>query len=358
MGTQPVTRRTTTAVVVTGAGGVGKTTVSAALGIRMSGPEGRCLVLTVDPARRLADALGIADMGDDPVPVPGAEGLWAAMLDVTASWEAIIQRYAEPEVADRLLDNPFFRAIADRFPAAQSFAAAESMAELIESGHWEQIIVDTPPSAGGMDFYLSPSRMGDLVGGRLLHWITGARLPARRALYRITARPMLRVADTVLGGPLLEDVAEFLLDLRTMYDGLAARAQTIERHLRRATTVVVTTADPAPMHEALRFFDELAEIRIRPAAVLFNRALPLEWADAATRPARGIPDSALRAELKVNLTRWGGEARRQADAQEAVAGAFGVALMTVPWLVEAPTTVPTLRVLLDGAEGLEVLGLE
>ena len=122
--------------------------------------------------------------------------------------------------------------------------------------------------------------------------------------------------------------------------------------------MVVTTADPAPMHEALRFFDELAEIRIRPAAVLFNRALPLEWADAASRPARGISDSALRSELKVNLTRWGGEARRQADAQEAVAGAFGVALMTVPWLVEAPTTVPALRVLLDEAEGLEVLGLE
>lgn len=350
-----MTRHKASAVVVTGAGGVGKTTVSAALGVRYASPEGRCLVLTVDPARRLADALGIGDMGNDPVPVPDADGLWAAMLDVTASWEAIIQRYAEPDVADRLLENPFFRAIADRFPAAQSFAAAESMAELIESGHWDQVIVDTPPSAGGLDFYLSPSRMGDLVGGRLLHWITGARLPARRALYRITAKPMLRVADTVLGGPLLEDVAEFLMDLRTMYDGLASRARTLERHLRRATTVVVTTADPAPMRETLRFFDELAEIRVQPTAVLFNRALPLEWANAASRPARGIPDSALRTELKVNLTRWGGEARRQADAQEAVAGRFGVALMTVPWLVEAPTTVPALHRLLDGADGIDVL---
>lgn len=348
-------RHKASAVVVTGAGGVGKTTVSAALGVRYASPEGRCLVLTVDPARRLADALGIGDMGNDPVPVPDADGLWAAMLDVTASWEAIIQRYAEPDVADRLLENPFFRAIADRFPAAQSFAAAESMAELIESGHWDQVIVDTPPSAGGLDFYLSPSRMGDLVGGRLLHWITGARLPARRALYRVTAKPMLRVADTVLGGPLLEDVAEFLMDLRTMYDGLASRARTLERHLRRATTVVVTTADPAPMRETLRFFDELAEIRVQPTAVVFNRALPLEWANAASRPARGIPDSALRTELKVNLTRWGGEARRQADAQEAVAGRFGVALMTVPWLVEAPTTVPALHRLLDGADGIDVL---
>ncbi len=350
----------TRTAVITGAGGVGKTTLSAALGIRAASLHRRTLVLTVDPARRLADALDIASMGDAPIAVAAVPGMWAAMLDVTASWEAIIHRYAEPEVADRLLVNPFFRAIADRFPAAQSFAAAEAMADLIESGHWDQLIIDTPPSAGGLDFFLSPARVADLIGGKLLHWLTGARFPARRALYRITARPMLRIADVVLGGPLLEDVAEFLFDLRTMYDGLEARSRTIQRYLREATTLVVTTADPAPAAEALRFFDELSDVDINPTAILLNRALPLEWADAANRPIRGVPDAVLRAEVKANLKRWGGESRRQASAMEGLAGRFGVPLIAVPWMATAPTTVDELRSMIEGTSGLtaiEAVGL-
>jgi len=353
-----MTRHDTRTTVITGAGGVGKTTLSAALGVRAASEDRRTLVFTVDPARRLADALDIESMGDAPTPVADAPGMWAAMLDVTASWEAIIHRYAEPEVADRLLVNPFFRAIADRFPAAQSFAAAEAMAEYMESGHWDHLIVDTPPAAGGLDFYLAPARVADLIGGRLLHWITGARLPARRALYRITARPMLRIADAVLGGPLLEDVADFLLDLRTMYDGLEARSHTIQRYLRQAETLVVTTADPAPTREALRFFDELSEIDVNPRAIVLNRALPIEWADAAARPVRGVPDATLRAEVKANLKRWGGEARRQASAMEGLAGRFGVPLVSVPWRAEPPTTVDELGAMIDAASGLDAIGVD
>lgn len=341
------------AIVVTGAGGVGKTTIAAALGIGLAGAVGRTLVLTVDPARRLADALGIEQLGDDPQPVPGVDNLWSSMLDVSSSWEALLHRYADPEVGDRLLVNPFFRAIADRFPAAQSFAAAEAMAELIESGHWETVIVDTPPSEGGLDFFLSPGRMGDLVGGKLLRWLTGAGLPARHMLYRITARPLFKLADTVLGGPLLEDVAEFLLDLRTMYDGLALRARTIERHLRHAATMIVTTADPAPMRETLRFFEELGTISVRPRVVLFNRALPREWTRAPAIDAVDIPDGATRTRLARNLARWSGESRRQTDARTALGDRFDVPIATAPWLATSPTTVPDLTALIGAAEGLE-----
>lgn len=340
------------AIVVTGAGGVGKTTVAAALGIGLAGRGARTLVLTVDPARRLADALAIEQLGDDPQSVPGIENLWSSMLDVASSWEALLHRYADPEVADRLLENPYFRAIADRFPAAQSFAAAEAMAELIESGHWERVIVDTPPSAGGLDFFLSPRRMGDLVGGKLLRWLTGARLPARQMLYRITARPVLKLADTVLGGPLLEDVAEFLLDLRTMYDGLASRARTIERHLQRASTMIVTTADPAPMHETLRFFEELGTISVHPSVVLFNRALPLTWSQARPIRAADIPDAAARTRLAANLARWGGESRRQADARAVLRDRFDVPIATAPWLARPPTAVADLAALIEATRGL------
>lgn len=336
----------TLVTVVTGAGGVGKTTLSAALAIAASSPERRTLVMTVDPAKRLADTLELGDLEGEPVPVEAVPGLWAAALDVTSSWEAIVRRYSEPDVVDRLLVNPFFRAIADRFPAAQSFAAAETMSIFIETGNWDLIVVDTPPSAGGLDFYLAPARTADLVGGKLLHWLTGAQLPGRRFLYRFTGRPLLKMADIVLGGPLLEDVAEFLLDLRSMYDALTARAHTMQRYLQRATTVVVTTADPAPVAEVVRFFEELTDIDVQPKAIMLNRALPPAWAEAAAEPIGDIDDPVVAAELKENLSNWGGEARRQAIAMEGLADRYGVPLIPVPWVAEPPTDAENLERLL------------
>lgn len=347
--------RETTTVIVTGAGGVGKTTISAAVAIRLAESDRRTVVMTVDPARRLADALDLHSLANEPSPVPGVTGLWASTLDASASWEGVVHRYSDPDVAERLLKNHYFRAIADRFPAAQSFAAAETMSMMIESGNWDAIIVDTPPSAGGLDFFLAPSQTAELIGGKLLRWLTGSQLPGRRFLYRFTGRPILKIADAILGGPLLEDVAEFLLDLRTMYDQLAARAETIKRHQQRATTLVATTADPAPVAEVLRFFEELTEVSIEPAAVILNRALPLEWTTASRQPIRGIPDAELRAILKANLVRWGGEARRQATSMEGIADRYGVPLITVPWVADSPTTVDGLGRLLADVDGLDGL---
>ena len=340
----------TDSIVVTGAGGVGKTTLSAALAIVAAAPESRTLVMTVDPAKRLADALDVSGLSAEPTPVPDVAGLWTATLDVTSSWEAIVRRYSEPDVAERLLINPYFRAIADRFPAAQSFAAAETMATFIESGTWDLVVVDTPPSAGGLDFYLAPARTADLVGGRLLHYITGAQLPGRRFLYRFTGKPMLKVVDAVLGGPLLEDVAEFLLDLRTMYDALTARAATMQRYLRDAATMVVTTAEPAPVAEAVRFFEELTDIEVVPKAIMLNRALPPAWALAADDPIEGIDDPVVHAELHENLMNWGGEAHRQAVAMEGLADRYRVPLVPVPWLAEPPTDAKALEALLADVE--------
>ena len=336
----------TRTLVVTGGGGVGKTTVAAALGVTAARSGIETLVVTVDPARRLADALGLEHLGNDPTPTR-LPGLSAAMLDATSSWEEVVLREAEPEEAERLLASPFFRAIADRFPAGQAYAAGAEMARHVESGTFDLIVVDTPPASGGIDFFLAPGQIRSLVGGRLLRWGTGGRLPARRTLFAFTARPVLRLADVILGGPLLEDVAEFLLDLRTIYDGLAKRAKRIERHFRRATTLVVTTADPAPLREAARFFRELPDVATRPMAVLFNRALPLEWADAK------VPDGtpALAAE---NLARWAAEAQRQADARVEFAARLKVTPAALPWLPEAPTDLDALGSLLAQAEDLDL----
>ncbi len=346
VGSDTVTR--TGILVVAGAGGVGKTTVSAAGAVVSAASGVDTLVVTVDPARRLGDALGVGGLGNQPSPVPGHDHLWAAMLDVAASWEGIVTRHAEPEVADRLVANPYFRAIADRFPAAQAYAAGEQMAEFADGGTWERVIVDTPPAAGGIDFMLAPRAMQDLLGSRLLNWLTGAGIPGRRALYRVTARPMLRMADTVLGGPLLEEIAEFLLDLRTVYDGLSARAIEVERHLQSARTVLVTTSAPSPLREVRRFLDDLPTA-LAPAAVIFNRVLPEEWAqtDEPVEP-EGVKQ-AHRVALHDNLDRWGAEARREADSRRQFAAAYPVPVATIPLLTSPPTDLKGLDALAEAA---------
>jgi len=340
-------------VLVAGAGGVGKTTVSAALAVAAARAGRRTLVVTVDPALRLADALGLTELGNQPTRVPGQPHLWGAMLDVTASWEAIVRRHAAVDVADRLEENPFFRAIADRFPAAQAYAAGEQMAEFIESGAWDLLVVDTPPAVGGIEFFLAPRRMRDLIGSRLLRWLTGAHIPGRRTVYRVTARPVLRLADTVLGGPLLEEIAEFLLDLRTLYDGLSHRARSIERHFRMATTVVVTTAQPTPLRETRRLFSELPPLAGRPDLVVFNRTLPDEWSARSRLRSPGLEEAA-RAALRHNLERWAAESGRQRDARHDLAARLGVPMASIPWLQEAPTSLAGLVGLLEAAAGLHL----
>ncbi|MEN8240103.1 MAG: ArsA-related P-loop ATPase [Actinomycetota bacterium] len=344
---------TTHTIIVTGAGGVGKTTISAALAAALAATGRKTLVLTIDPAKRLADALGIDDIGDEPQRVGGTDNMWAAMLDVSASWEAIIYRYAEPEVGDRLLVNPYFRAIADRFPAAQAYAAGERMAEYIESHQYDVLVVDTPPSGGGIDFFTAPARTGDLVSGKLLKWLTGSRIPGRSVLFRFTAKPMLKIADTVLGGPMLSDVADFLLDLSTMYTSLSARSRTMERYLQKATTLIATTADPTPMNETKRFFRELGGISIQPAAIIFNRALPLAWIEAAPRPIRGVDDPDLRARARVNLRMWATEAQRQGDASSELSARYGVAMHRIGLASPPPTAIDELKLMIDETDLLE-----
>lgn len=339
----------TRALLVTGGGGVGKTTISAALGVRAARMGIRTLVVTVDPARRLADALGVEELGSEPTPHPTEANLWAAMLDASSSWAAIAHRHADPAVAERLVDNPFFTAATTHFPASQSYAAAEEAATFIDARAWELVVVDTPPSAGGIEFFTAPSAMADMVGGRLLKWVTGAFFPGRNFIFDRATRPALRLADHILGASLLEEIAQFFMDLRTTYDGVSQRSRQIEEHLRHATTIVVTTADPTPIREAVRFFRELPEVASRPVAVVFNRTLPESWIDA--RPGR--VDSV----LADNLRRWGDEARRQRDLRTEFASRYRTELAQIRWQANAPTDLESLERLVGGAEGFDLESL-
>lgn len=331
----------TRAVLVTGAGGVGKTTVAAALAVDAARRGVRTLVITVDPARRLADALGLASLGDEPQPHRDEPMLWAAMLDSSASWRAVAMRHADPEVATRLADNEFFQAASEHFPASQAYAAADQAATFVQAKAWDLVVVDTPPSGGGIDFFAAPGQMAELVGGRLLRWITGGPLPGRRFFFDRAGRPMLRIAGTILGSDLLERVSEFLLDLRTTYDGVSQRGREIERVLREAAIVVVTTADPFPVTEAVRFYRELPRLASTPTAVLFNRALPEGWIDPQ------IPES-VTPELAHNAERWSAEALRQKEVREEFSSRYGARVATLPWIPDPPTDIEGLAALISG----------
>lgn len=340
----------TSTILVTGSGGVGKTTIAASLSVTAARSGLRTLVVTVDPARRLASALGTTEVGNEPSPHPSEPNLWAAMLDASASWKAVAERHADPEVAARLVDNEFFIAASEHFPASQSYAAADQAATFVQAKAWDLVIVDTPPSGGGIDFFTAPSQMADLVGGRLLRWITGGPLPGRRFLFDRAGRPMLRIADSILGSDLLERVAEFLLDLRTTYDGVARRGREIERVLKEATILVVTTADPAPVGEAVRFFRELPGLATTPAAVVFNRSLPDDWANAVA--PTGTP-----LELAQNLERWAAETMRHRDLREGFASRHGATVATIPLSSKPPTSLDDLADLASSAVNMPWPGI-
>jgi anion-transporting ArsA/GET3 family ATPase len=278
-------------VVCCGSGGVGKTTVaaSAALGAA-SRLGGKVLVLTIDPAKRLADALGLEGIGNTEKRVPpdafktaGLEvrgELWAAMLDTKQSWDALVLRHApDEETAYRILDNSLYDNITARFVQSHDYIAMERLFEIHETGKFDLIIVDTPPTRNALDFLDAPKRMAEFFGGRLLRWLTmpyrmGGKRGAR--MINVASRPFYQMADRLLGSQFLQDIAEFFLLFQSMYQGFVERANAVERllHDKRTTFAVVTTLESAPLHEAEFFCEQLLKRDYHLGALILNRTLP------------------------------------------------------------------------------------
>jgi len=289
-------------VIFCGSGGVGKTTTAAAAALEaVVRLGGRVLVLTIDPAKRLADALGLEGIGnverrvpDEALRAAGIEGrgeLYAAMLDTKASWDDLVLRHApNEETAYRILENRMYATVTGRFVQSHDYIAMERLFELHTSGRYDLIVVDTPPTRNAIDFLEAPARMAEFFGGRLLRWLTmpyrvGGRRGAR--LFNVASRPFYQLADRVLGRQFLQDIAEFFLNFQTMYDGFVARAKSVEQllHERRTTFVVVTTLEDAPLREAKFFCNTLGERRFHLGALVLNRTLPGYLGEDAGRAA-------------------------------------------------------------------------
>ncbi|MEA2671640.1 MAG: hypothetical protein QOG45_1860 [Chloroflexota bacterium] len=274
-------------VVCCGSGGVGKTTVSAALGIAMVAElDRRVLVLTVDPARRLATALGIGRMGVEPVPVPAARlrkagiqprgELVAAMLDMKSAWDRMVERHApNRESAERILANRFYQGISNAFVGSQDWMALETLYELHAGGEYDTVVIDTPPSRNALDFLEAPNRLSDFVGARLLSWLAGPSRLGWRAI-NVAAAPFARMADRLIGAEVLGELAVFVREIQGLYGGIQERATEVYRLLRSPRTgfVVVTTLDPEPFAEAEFFCARLRDYRMPLRAVAVNRVLP------------------------------------------------------------------------------------
>jgi anion-transporting ArsA/GET3 family ATPase len=291
-------------VIHCGSGGVGKTTTAAAAAaMAATHLGGKVLVLTVDPARRLANALGIERFGNVETRVPveafAAAGvdprgeLWAAMLDTKQSWDDLIRRHApDARTRDAILANPLYQNLMSRFVQSHDYIAMERLHDLHSSGTYDLIVVDTPPTRNAIDFLEAPARMADFFSSRLLRWLTA---PARSRVVNFASKPFYTVADRILGTQFLQDIAEFFLLMQGMYDGFVERAEAVERvlHDKRTTFVVVSTLEAAPLREAEFFIDELGNRKLHLGAVVLNKVLPGFLLDKkSTTVARRLEDQA------------------------------------------------------------------
>ena len=305
-GTRPTVEQLLAAkeiAITCGSGGVGKTTTAAALGTMAAAHlGGKVLVLAVDPARRLASALGLEAFGNVerrvPVDAFAAAGLepvgelWLAMLDTKQSWDDLVRLHAPDEkTRDAILANPLYTNITAKFVQSHDYIAMERLFEIHASGRYDLVVVDTPPTRHALDFLDAPARMADFFGSRLLRWLT---VPYRSRIVTVASRPFYQVADRILGTKFLQDIAEFFSLFQTMERGFVSRARQVSRVLadRRTTFLVVSTLETAPLNEAEFFVDALRARRLHLGAFVLNKVLPPSLLDERATAA----SAALRAD--------------------------------------------------------------
>jgi anion-transporting ArsA/GET3 family ATPase len=272
-------------VIACGPGGVGKTTTAAAAAVMAAVRHGsKVLVLTVDPAKRLADALGLDGIGNAEHRVPDEAfrsaglkprgQLWAAMLDTKESWDTLIRTHApDPQTRDEILANPLYQNISGRFVQSHDYIAMERLYEIHSESDYDLIVVDTPPTRNALDFLDAPQRMADFFSSRLLRWLI---VPYRSRLVNVATKPFYQIADRILGTEFLTDISEFFVLFQSMYEGFVARAESVGRLLsdRRTTFAVVSTLEAVPLREAEFFAEQLTARQLHLGAIVLNKVLP------------------------------------------------------------------------------------
>jgi anion-transporting ArsA/GET3 family ATPase len=266
-------------VVCCGAGGVGKTTTAAALGVRAAERGRKVVVLTIDPARRLAQSMGIDSLDNTPRRVKGIDGdgeLHAMMLDMKRTFDEIVEAHADPDRASAILGNPFYQSLSAGFAGTQEYMAMEKLGQLRARDEWDLIIVDTPPSRSALDFLDAPKRLGSFLDGKLIRVLLAPAKVGGRAgmkFLNVGMSMMTGALGKLLGGQLLKDVQTFVAAMDSMFGGFRTRADATYKLLQAPGTAFLVVAAPErdALREAAYFVERLAAEDMPLAGLVLNR---------------------------------------------------------------------------------------
>lgn len=332
-----------------GVGGAGKTTTAAAVGVAAAMAGHRAVVLTIDPARRLADALGIETLGNEPtaVPLPGASGsLDALMLDGKATWDALVRDHApSTAIADTLFANPYYQALSTRLTGGHEWMAVEKLHRLVDADRWEVLVVDTPPAQHALDFLQAPERIHRILDGQLVHAI----LQPRGGLLGAAARGVVDLVRRLAGERVIGDLQEFFELVAGLSEGFRNRGAAVRAllHSPACHYWLIAPADGPRAAELAAFHDALRADGLSLAGVLLNRVVPALDVDPDARDAAlaALPPEHAQW-LRARLADHDARASRHAQMADAVARAVGIA----PW------PLPEVAGGIDDVAGLAALG--
>ncbi len=353
--------RGTRIIVCCGSGGVGKTTTSAALALRAAEQGRKVVVLTIDPARRLAQSMGIEALDNTPRPVPGAGeesggSLDAMMLDMKRTFDEVVESQASPEKAQQILNNPFYIAVSSSFAGTQEYMAMEKLGQLDKqarrSGEWDLIVVDTPPSRSALDFLDAPERLSSFLDGRFMRLLLA---PARGGARFMTAGLGLVTGalTKIIGAQVLRDMQTFVSAFDTLFGGFRARAQRTFELLKADGTsfIVVAAPEPDALREAAYFVERLSGEQMPLAGLVVNRVSRLPEgvlsAEAALSGAQRLGDSSLTA----GLLRLHADRVRIVERETRLRERFATSHPGVP-----TTAVPALSTDVHDLDGLRRIG--
>jgi anion-transporting ArsA/GET3 family ATPase len=280
-------------LVCTGAGGVGKTTTAAAIALRAAEYGRTVVVLTIDPAKRLAQALGINELGNTPQQVPldreVSGRLYAMMLDMRSTFDEMVIQYSGSERAEAILNNQFYQTVATSLAGTQEYMAMEKLGQLLAQDQWDLVVVDTPPSRNALDFLDAPKRLGSFMDSRLWRLLLGPGRGIGRIITGAVGLAM-KALSTVLGSQMLSDASSFVQSLDAAFGGFREKADRTYELLQRHGTqfAVVSTPEPDALREASFFVDRLTQERMPLAGLILNRTHPTLCALPVGRAIDGV----------------------------------------------------------------------
>ncbi len=352
-------------IVCCGAGGVGKTTTAAALAVRAAEQGRKVVVLTIDPARRLAQSLGLGHLDNEPRPVVGIDGsgsLDAMMLDMKRTFDEFVEAAADPERAAAILANPFYQSLSSSFAGTQEYMAMEKLGQLRSSAvvdnRWDLIVVDTPPSRSALDFLDAPRRLGSFLDGRFIRLLAAPAKAGGRAYMRVLSAGFgvfTSVLSKILGGQVLTDVQQFVASIDTLFGGFRERADETYAMLKADDTafVVVTAPERDALREAAYFVERLDGDEMPLAGLVLNRVASTEGLsiDAATATSAAARLTALGADTSAAVLRIHAQLVATQDRQRRLAERFTSAHRHVPIAV-----VPTMPADVTDLADLRAIG--